>query len=264
MPAAESLREQQFRLAAHIRDPGHAPPPPGIEERRLAIYRDLFYSSLQGLLAGNFPVIRRLLGDEGWHALVRDFYREHRAATPLFPELPREFIQYLQARAEAGRGDRPWLLELAHYEWVELALDLSEAAASDVPHDAGGDLLDGVPALSPLAWPLAYTWPVHRLSVEFQPAGPPAAATFLLVQRDAAYSVRFNELSALSFRLLQRLSDEPGVSGRDQLRALATEALAPDPDAFITLGHEMLRQFLDSGVILGTHARGRNHPCETP
>ena len=252
MPAAESLREQQFKLASHIRDPGHAPPPPGIEERRLAIYRDLFYSSLQGLLAGNFPVIRKLLGDDGWHALVRDFYREHRCATPLFPELPREFIQYLQARSEAGRGDKPWLLELAHYEWVELALDLSEAAAADVPHDAAGDLLAGEPALSPLAWPLAFTWPVHRLSVDFQPDQAPAAATFLLVQRDAAYKVRFNELSALSFRLLQRLSDGPGLSGRDQLLSLAAEAAAPDPEAFVALGRDMLRQFQASGVILGT------------
>ena len=246
------LRQQLDALAAHVRDPDAHPGPPGIEARRLKIYSDLVYNNLDSLLAGNFPVIRKLLGDDGWHALVRDFYREHRAATPLFPELPREFIQYLQERAEAGRGDPPWLLELAHYEWVELALDLSEASAADLPHDAAGDLLAGAPVLSPLAWPLAYTWPVHRLSPEFQPDAPPAAATFLLVQRDAAYKVGFNELSPLSFRLLQRLSDEPGLSGREQLLALAAEALAPDPDAFIALGHDMLRQFLASGVVLGT------------
>ncbi len=252
MPAAESLRAQQFQLAAHIRDPAHAPPPPGIEDRRLAIYRDLFYSSLQGLLAGNFPVIRKILGDAAWHALVRDFYRDHRCATPLFPELPREFIQYLQARAETPRGDPPWLIELAHYEWVELALDLSEASEADAPHDAQGDLLAGVPVLSPLAWPLAYAWPVHRLSPDFQPTEPTADATFLLVQRDASYKVRFNELSPLSFRLLQRLSEQPDLCGRDQLLALAAEALAPDPDAFVALGHDMLRQFLATHVILGT------------
>ena len=252
MPAAESLRDQQFRLAAHIRDPGHAPPPPGIEDRRLAIYRDLFYNSLQGLLAGNFPVIRRLLGDQAWHALVRAFYRDHRCTTPLFPELPREFIQYLQQRAEDGRGDKPWLVELAHYEWVELALDLSDASPDDVPHDAGGDLLDGIPALSPLAWPLAYTWPVHRLSPDFQPDVAPETPTFLLVQRDAGFKVRFHELSPLSFRLLQRISDEPQLSGRQQLLALAGEALAADAETFVALGHDMLRQFLATHLILGT------------
>ena len=250
MPAAETLREQQFRLAAHLRDPA-APPPPGIEDRRLKIYRDLFYNSLQGLLAGNFPVIRKLLGDTGWHALVRDFYRDFRAGTPLFPELPREFIQYLQERGE-GRGDPPWLLELAHYEWVELALDLSEASDADEDHDPQGDLLGGIPLPSPLAWPLAYAWPVHRLSPDYQPATPPDTPSFLLVRRDAANKVRFSELSALTFRLLQRLSEFPGLAGREQLLALAAEAQAGDAEAFVALGRDMFEQLRADGVILGT------------
>jgi hypothetical protein len=250
MPAADTLREQQFRLAAHLRDPA-APPPPGIEDRRLKIYRDLFYNSLQGLLAGNFPVIRKLLGDTRWHALVRDFYRDFRAGTPLFPELPREFIQYLQERG-GGRGDPPWLLELAHYEWVELALDLSEASDADEDHDPQGDLLGGVPLPSPLAWPLAYAWPVHRLSPDYQPATPPDTPTFLLVRRDAANKVRFSELSALTFRLLQRLSEFPGLDGRAQLLALAAEAQAGDAEAFVASGRDMFEQLRADGVILGT------------
>lgn len=250
MPAAETLREQQFRLAMHLRDPA-APPPPGIEDRRLKIYRDLFYNSLQGLLAGNFPVIRKLLGDAAWHALVRDFYREFRAGTPLFPELPREFIQYLQQRGE-GRGDPPWLRELAHYEWVELALDLSEAHPDDEAFDADGDLVAGVPVLSPLAWPLAYAWPVHRLSPDYLPATPPTEASFLLVQRDASNKVRFNQLSALTFRLLQRISEFPDLSGHQQLQALAIEAQAADAGAFVAAGQEMFHQLRADGVVLGT------------
>jgi uncharacterized protein len=252
MPAPEALRAQQFALAAHIRDPaGHAPPP-DVEDRRLAIYRELFFNSLQGLLAANFPVIRKLLGSEGWEALVRDFYREYRCGTPLFTEVSREFIQYLQLRAEAGRGDPPWLLELAHYEWVELALDLSEADPADTLHDPAGDLLEGVPVTSPLAWPLAYAWPVHRLGPDFQPTQPPPTATFLLVQRDAALKVRFSELSALTFRLLQRLSEQPGLSGRAQLQALAAEAQSTDVPAFVAQGRGMLEQLRDSGALLGT------------
>lgn len=254
MPTAESLHDQQYQLAAHIRDPDQ-PPPPGIEDRRLAIYRDLFFNSLEGLLAGNFPVIRKLLDGDAWPALVRDFYREFRCSTPLFPELPREFIQYLQLRSETGRGDPAWLPELAHYEWVELALDLSEARADDVAHDPDGDLLEGVPVPSPLAWPLAYAWPVHRLSPDWQPDGIPDAATFLLVQREANYKVRFNEISALTFRLLQRLDESPALTGREQLLALAGEASAPDPIAFVATGRDMFEQLRTSGVLLGT----RNH-----
>lgn len=252
MLAPEALRAQQFTLAAHIRDPaGHAPPP-DIEDRRMAIYSELFFNSLQGLLASNFPVIRKLLATEGWEALVRDFYREYRCGTPLFTEVSREFIQYLQLRAEGGRGDPPWLLELAHYEWVELALDLSEADPADTPYDASGDLLAGVPVASPLAWPLAYAWPVHRLAPEFQPTQAPETATFLLVQRDAAFKVRFSELSALTFRLLQRVSEQPGLSGREQLLALAAEAQATDASAFVAQGRTMFEQLRSSGALLGT------------
>jgi hypothetical protein len=251
MPRAESLHDQQYQLAAHIRDPAQ-PPPPGIEDRRLAIYRDLFFNSLEGLLAGNFPVIRKLFEGNAWTTLVRDFYREFHCSTPLFPELPREFIQYLQLRVGAGRGDPPWLPELAHYEWVELALDLSEARPDAVDHIADGDLLDGVPVPSPLAWPLAYTWPVHRLSPTWQPDVAPEAATFLLVQRGPDHKVRFSEISALTFRLLQRIDESPELSGREQLLALAIEASAPDPPAFVSDGRGMLEQLRASGVLLGT------------
>lgn len=249
MPAPDLLRRQQAVLAAHVRDPS-APPPPGIEARRLGIYRDLFFNSLRGLLAGNFPVLKQLLGEAGFTALVRDFYRDFRCGTPLFPELPREFLHYLQTRE--GAGDPAWLPELAHYEWVELALDLSEADPADVAHDPAGDLLAGVPVLSPVAWPLAYAWPVHRLAPGQVPEAPPATATFLLVQRDARLKVRFHELTALTFRLLQRLEQFPQLDGRAQLHALAAEAKSPDPVAFEASGRAMFDHLRAQGVVLGT------------
>lgn len=254
MPAPDELAAQQARMAAHMRDPAGEAPPPGIEERRLQVYRDLFINSVRGILSSNFPVLRRILGEPAWPDLVRAFYREHRSATPLFPELPREFLQYLQARAEAGAGDPPWWLELAHYEWVELALDLSEDSDADVPHDPAGDLLAGVPAPSPLAWPLAYAWPVHQLAPGRVPEAPQATPTLLLLRRDADFKVRFHALSPLTFRLLQRISEAPDLSGREQLQALAAEAGAADVAAFVAEGAGMLEQLRRDGVLLGTRA----------
>ena len=85
MQAPDLLRQQQFALSKHIRDPEHSLPPPDIEDRRLAIYRDLFYNNIEGLLAGNFPVIREILADEAWNDLIRAFYRDHLCKTHLFP-----------------------------------------------------------------------------------------------------------------------------------------------------------------------------------
>ena len=93
------------RMAGNLRDESQAPPP-DIEPRRMAVYRRLFYNAVEGLLAANFPVIRKTLGDAGWHARVHDFHREHRCRTPLFTEVALEFIEWAAAREDP---DAPWL-----------------------------------------------------------------------------------------------------------------------------------------------------------
>ena len=248
-PTAARLREQQLELTRHLQDPQQATAPADIEDRRLAIYRDLLFNNIENLLGGNFPVIRKTLGETKWRALVRDFYRDHRSQTPLFPEIAREFLRYLESLPQL---DPPFLGELAHYEWVELALQISEARIDDAAHDPRGDLLDGVPAPSPLAWALAYQWPVHRLGPQFQPDAPPPLPSLLLLRREADGNVRFSELSPLAFRLLERLTEYPGLSGRAQLQALAQEAGVPADDDFIAQGWQLLEQMRSSDVILGT------------
>lgn len=246
----------QDALGAWIRDPDGTAPPPGIEPRRLRVYADLFYRNVESLVASAFPVIRATLGDVRWHALVRDFLREHPARTPLFPELAREMLRYLEARTAGGRADPPWLLELAHYEWVELALQLSDARDTGSAFDPTGDLLADAPVPSPLAWPLAYAWPVHRIGPDSVPDAPDPQPTLLLLRRAPDGAVRFNALSPLTFRLLQRIEDRPHDSGAEHLRALAEEAGAANPAAFLADGARMLEQLRADGTLLGTRPAG--------
>ena len=251
---SDTLATQQNALAAYIRDPDNVPPPPGIEDRRLKIYRNLFFDNVEGLLSSNFPVLRKLYGAEGWHALIRAFYRDHDCQTPLFTELAREFMRYLDARVDTGidGDDPPWLRELAHYEWIELALQISEARHDEIAHDPDGDLLDGRPLVSPLAWPLVYLWPVHRIGPDYQPDTPPDTPTLLMLRRETDGTVSFHALTPLSFRLLQRLDAEPELSGREQLQALAAEAGAADSDALLHEGAAMLALMRAEGTLLGT------------
>lgn len=261
LEAPPRLRTQQLAFAAHLRDPQHAPAPAGIEDRRLAVYRELFYNSLEGILAGQFPVLRRLRGDAFWHGLVRDFYREHRCHTPLFTAIGEEFILYLQRRQQEGRGDPAFLAELAHYEWVEMALALEEAEPEALAADPHGELLDGVPVLSPLAWPLAYRFPVHCIRPDHQPEQPPEVPTFLLVLREPSGQVGFKAIDATGYRLLQRLADNPsGLSGRRILEELAAEAgLAPSAAAeFVARGRRLLQALRERGAVLGTAPPARS------
>lgn len=243
------LPAQLHALAQCVRDPQAHPGPPGIEARRLKIYEDLVYNNLEGLLAGNLPVIRKTLGDADWRALVKRFLATHVSHTPLFTELGRELVAFLES--DAGLDvQRPWLAELAHYEWAELGLQLSSAPIP--PHDPGGDLIDGVPLLSPLAWPLAYRWPVSRIGPDFQPTVAPDSPTLLLLRREADGGVHFSALSPLLFRMLELVQANDDACGRSLIRQLAHEAGQDDFDAFLSEAQPMMDRLHSEGVLLGT------------
>jgi hypothetical protein len=257
---SDTLREQQLAFAAHLRDPAHNPAPEGIEDRRMAIYRDLFFNSLEGLLSSNFPVIKQTLGDTEWRALVRAFYATHHCKTPLFTQIGSEFVDSLRSsflRKQESRpthpNNRPWLPELAHYEYIELALTIADDP--DPEHDPNGDLLTAVPIPSPHAHPHAYTWPVHHIGPDHQPDTPPAEPTLLLVRRDTAGDVHFSTLSPAAYRLLHLIHDNIGSTGRALLLALAHEAAAPDLVGFVRDGADLMERLRADGVLLGTAPR---------
>lgn len=246
------LFDLQKAFARHIRDPEHAEAPGGVEDRRMAVYREIFYNNIQGFLASNFPVIRELLDDRRWHALCRDFFAGHHSHTPLFPELPREFLRYLQDHREAREDDPPFLLELAHYEWVELALMVDDHEIDQVPARPDGDLLHGVPVASPLAWMLAYDFPVHRIRPDYQPEEPPADSTYLVVYRDSDDDVRFLELNSVSARLLRLLKEDAGRTGLECLEAIAGELGHSGPSTVVRAGRQVLEDLRQRDILLGT------------
>ncbi|HKF94607.1 MAG TPA: putative DNA-binding domain-containing protein, partial [Gammaproteobacteria bacterium] len=133
-----NFQRVQYAFAAHLRDPQTHARPPGVEDRRMAIYRDLFYNNIEGFLSGGFPLVRSLYSDANWHRMARDFFAHHKSHTPYFPEISQEFLMYLQEERESQPEDPPFLTEIAHYEWVELALSVTEAQPDWAAIDPNG------------------------------------------------------------------------------------------------------------------------------
>jgi hypothetical protein len=250
--ALTPLGELQTAFAAHIRDPENQPAPGGVEDRRMKIYRDLFFNNIQTMLAGNFPVLRALYSEPGWLDLVRDFYAHYRCHTPLFTEIAREFLRYLQDFREVREQDPPFLLELAHYEWVEMALELDARELSDIESDPAGDLLEDAPVLSPLAWPLSYRFPVHRISPDFRPQTPPDEPTHILVYRNREDEVKFMQMNNVSRLLLEFLQEDPDRTGLELLNRVAGAIRHPDPEVVIRAGRDLLDDLRNRDVLLGT------------
>ena len=181
MAERPEFQEKQYAFAAHIRDPYNVPAPEGIEDRRMAIYRELFFNNLKSLLANMFPVLKKLHTADKWNGFVRQFMKYHRAETPYFLQLPQEFLRFLQDEFEPADDDFPFLTELAHYEYIELALSISEVENDLSDVDPQGDLLAAMPVKSELAWFTGTTTPCTG----FQP-------TFChRNRRNSLYSLRF-------------------------------------------------------------------------
>lgn len=245
-PERPEFQRYQLAFAGHLRDPGKNPRPDGVDARRMKVYGALLYNNIEGFLLACFPVLRQVLGARRWARLVRAFYSTHRCRTPYFRQIPDEFIQFLQNEWTAPDAYPPWTLPLAHYEWIELVLSVSDRVVErDI--DAAGDLLGGFPVVNPVLANLRYDWPVHRIGPrrKVRPAD-----TCLLVFRDAADQVQFSEINAFTARLLALL--EPGtLSGRDALERIAAESRHPDPALILRAGGELLADLRRRGAILG-------------
>jgi hypothetical protein len=257
--ADESLVRLERVFADHIRNPEHSPAPQDVEPRRMAIYRDLFFNNIRGFLEEGFPVLHSLMPEDSWNSLVRDFMSSHSCQTPLFAELSQEFLSYLEKQQSRGTLSPPFMWELAHYEWVELALTISEAERLDGPVDPNGDLLQSHPVLSPLAWPLCYQYPVHKIDVNNQPDRPGDVASCLLVYRDSNDRISFLEINPLIYWLLNLLQSEDQISGSQALDA-AVEQLSPnDPETLRGAGVQFLEELRRRGIIVGTLSEIEGH-----
>ncbi|HSH29674.1 MAG TPA: hypothetical protein VK971_07190, partial [Thiohalobacter sp.] len=140
-------------------------------------------------------------------------------------------------------GDPPFLYELAHYEWAELALSVADEQAPPATAVSDAELLAVPLRVSPLVWPFSYRFPVHRIGPDYRPDAPPPTPTYLLLYRDPDDEVRFIELNAVSARLLALLlehADNPGYTARRALKQITVELGHSDPDVVITGGRDIL------------------------
>ena len=250
-PAIKSVpadfRDYQLQFARHLRAPDVQAPPVGVPAGRMRVYAELVFNNLESTLAACYPVCRKVLGLRRWRSLVRQFIVQHRCSTPLFRQIPEEFLHYLEAAAAHEIQLPPYLYSLAHYEWMELAL-----ALADVEDDAveQGDLMAGVPMLVPALVLLSYPYPVHRISPRCKPAQPSPFPVHLLVFRDADGVVRFIELNAVSARLLHLLQDGE-LSGADAVMRIADELTHLERASVLRHGREILLDLGRQGAIAG-------------
>jgi uncharacterized protein len=242
------FQQYQLEFTAHIRNPSAHKKPARVVAERMAVYREAVFNNIFESVSVCFPVCQAAIGKRAWRALLKEFVKTYAAQSPIFREIPQQFLQYLEtATPETVKNLPPFLYQLAHYEWVELAVSALETKAVKLSKKM--DLLKETPVLAPAHMLLEYDYAVHKISKKHLPKT--AEKTFLLVFRNAVNQVKFIELNAMTFQLLQSIQQNH-LPGEQALAQLAAALKHPNPDAIIQFGAEILTDLAKQGAIIGS------------
>jgi hypothetical protein len=142
------------------------------------------------------------------------------------------------------------MYELAHYEWLELFVDV-EPAGEAAAFDANGDLLAFEPVLAPVVEGFLYQYPVHQISP--QNPSPDPQQTALIVYRSRDDDVGFAACNPFTLQLLALLK-QGGRTGQQCIQALLESNGYAGNEAAYQGGVDTLNHWQSLGIILGAAA----------
>ena len=228
-----SFIDVQNEFMAHIREPKKNKKPTDIEDRRMAIYRDLFFNNIEGFISSGYPVLKTLYSDKQWNKLIRQFFSEYNCQSPYFLDIAGEFINYLSSSYEMKSYDPAFMLELAHYEWVE------QTALTKSPL-----------FLSSVARNLSYQYPVQTISDQVRPKEPSTVPNYFVVYRDEEDEVQFLATNAMTALLLSIIESVEGITFDNLCQQVIMQAPQFNEEQITQGALVTLNALIERGVIV--------------
>lgn len=245
------FQKSQQALADYLRyDDGQELP----DAQGWDIYRQLVTENFRALIEKTFPVAWNLLPASRWQDFIVHFLKSVRPKTPYFHELGKVFLDFIERRSDLWAEDYPFLLELMHFEWIELALAI---APEEIPAAYGADLsmLDAVIEVSPLAWPLVYQYPVHRMADSGLVTTISEIPLCLIGYRKRNDNVSFMEVSTVMYAVIELLQSQKNMTAREAFEIIAQGFAPAELHRLSEQGAALLQHFLEEDIIVGLKRR---------
>jgi hypothetical protein len=245
----QTFKQIQLDFVQHLKDPQTHPYTGGIEQRRIKIYRDLFFNNILGFLNSGFPVLASLYTPKAWETLARQFFAQHNCRSPYFIDISKEFVEYLSSEYELTDSDPVFMQELAHYEWLELDVSVRKIIQPNLVWD-GQSIVTQV-QLSELASLVSYQYPVQQVNVDFQPTQADEPV-YIVVYRDNDDEVNFTQVNPVTAHLINIIQQQENTTVL-ALQDMMLEAM-PQLEAkqVVDSLQQVLQQLLNQQILLPT------------
>ena len=243
------FQRYQAEFSANIRAPKLHKKPAHVNAKRMAVYQKAVFNNTAESISVCFPVCQAVFGKRVWGRLLRKFLANYAAASPIFREIPAEFLQFLHAQKDLPA----YFYQLAHYEWAELAV--SSQINETLSSSQTVDLMNEKPILVPAHSLLKYDYPVHKISPGFKHNNgfKPSIVeqTYLLVFRNSVFDVKFIELNPVTYQLLSIIENN-NMTGKQALLRLADDIKNLDATTILQFGGAILTDLADQEAIVGS------------
>jgi Putative DNA-binding domain len=200
-------------FSAGLLNPEHPVPlmVKGQIERRYAVYRNNVTAGLVRALEENFPVVRKLLGEEYFAGFVRDFAQSHPPQSPLMFQYGSNFPQALECSEDLS--GYPYLADVAQLEilWREsyYAADATSLTADALASVDPENLFDCRFKMHPAARLIRSPFAIHSIFAANKPGAeghvlnPLQPQCILLTRPD--YEVAIHATSHAQFEFFRAL-----------------------------------------------------------
>jgi len=168
-----------------------------------------------------------------WQKLVRNFFNTHPLKTPILHEIPDEFVEFLHLQGDKNN------FELAHYDWVEIILELDSIDLNTINYTITANIIDHIPLISPLAYLVHYeTFTKNNENHH-------------IIWRNRNHQVSYLAVNIFSAKFFELLKNNKTLSGQAVLELLILETNPPNPILVIKNGLALLQHWREKEIILG-------------
>jgi hypothetical protein len=235
----------QRDFTARLRYQGAGKLPENVSEERMQLYQRLNYTSINEIVKACFPVLTGLLPDAMWDAYMHDFLTHTSTKTPYFNRLPKAFVDYLETKK--NQLAYPFLSELAHYEWLELYVDLIDESIENKMLKPDEKMLDSTLMFSPCAVMATYEYEVDQIGKSYLPVDKKPFS--VVVYRDSDDEVKFMRINSMTHALLTLIREE-GMTPQKAIEKLHGEYQTYDKAKFILFASDALTTLINAPVLV--------------